>query len=80
MNKNITKSDVFNMRVRVKRLLPVLERIPSFESFPKGVNASSVLSDLDQNDITDDEVYSLAQEILQDIIDVSGDNRQRCLV
>ena len=39
-NKNISKNDIFNVRLRIKRLLPKIEKCDTFESFQKGINTS----------------------------------------
>ena len=67
-NKNITKSDVFNMRVRVKRLLPVLERNPLFENFQDEVNATSMLRGIDNDNISNDEVYNITHDIWKEVM------------
>ena len=81
-NKNITKHDIYNMRVRVKRLLPILDRCASFENFQNEINATALLSGLDSKDITDDEIYSLADEIWQDVMNdnIDDDGEESSLV
>ena len=70
------------MRVRVKRLLPILDRCASFENFQNEINATALLSGLDSKDITDDEIYSLADEIWQDVMNdnIDDDGEESSLV
>jgi hypothetical protein len=62
-NKNITKSDVFNIRIRVERMLPKIVTCYSFESFQKSVNSSDLITGLDNITLNDDEVNKYATNL-----------------
>ena len=68
------------MRVRVRRLLPVLESNPLFEDFQQEVNATSLSAGLDGGDIIDDEVYIIAYQIWQDIMNGSNPDENEHLL
>jgi hypothetical protein len=61
--KEFSKHDVFNVRVKVMRLLPVYRRSDGdYEQFKEVVNAGNLLYGIENEiDIDDDEAYELAQ-------------------
>jgi hypothetical protein len=63
--KEFSKYDVFNVRVKVMRLLPVYRRLDGdYEQFKEVVNAGHLLEGIDNEiDIDDDEAYVLAQSL-----------------
>ncbi len=69
--KEFSKYDVFNVRVKVMRLLPVYRRVDGdYEQFKEVVNAGHLLDGIENEiDIDDDEAYELAQSLW---LEVSG--------
>ena len=63
--KDISKHDVFNIRVKVMRLLPTYRKSNGeYNQFKSVVNANIMLRGIDNEvDINDDEVYDLAQAL-----------------
>ena len=62
VNKNISKWDAFDLKLKVKRMLPNLEGCKTFEDFQKIVNSSYLLEGLDNVKINDDEANKFATE------------------
>jgi len=64
-HKEITKHDTFNLRVKIRRLMPIYSNTNGdYEEFKKIVNANNMLNGI-ENDVTidDDEAYELAQSL-----------------
>ena len=61
----MTKNDVFNIRIKIRRLLPTLRAAGGdYDQFKQVVNASTMLQGIEnQPDIDDDEAYALATEL-----------------
>ena len=69
-SKNITTHDVYNVRVRIRRLLPKFKSTGAgdFEAFQSIVNASDLLCGIDDMPtLDDDEAYELAQSAWQEL-------------
>ena len=62
-SKNITKHDVFNIRVKVMRLMPMFRKTnKDYEEFKRVANANDMLKGIENiSSIDDDEAYELAQ-------------------
>ena len=62
-SKNITKHDVFNIRVKVMRLMPLFCKTnKDYEEFKRVANANDMLKGIENiSSIDDDEAYELAQ-------------------
>ena len=74
-NKNISKHDIVNVRLRIKRLLPKIEKCDTFESFQKSINTSWLLVGLDDENMTDNEAYEMATtSVWKDLINNGGDD------
>ena len=69
--KVVSKSDVFNIKVKVMRLFKVFKNTNGdYEAFKKMVNASDFLSGIDnETSIDDDEAYELAQSMWAEVND-----------
>ena len=69
--KVVSKSDVFNIKVKVMRLFKVFKNTNGdYEAFKKMVNASDFLSGIDnETSIDDDEAYELAQSAWAEVND-----------
>ena len=55
-NKNIFKNDIFNARLRIKRLLPRIKKCDTFESFQKSINTSKLIAGLDDETMSDNDL------------------------
>jgi len=68
-SKNITTHDVYNVRVRIRRLLPKFKStVGDFEAFQSIVNSSDLLCGIDDMPtLDDDEAYELAQSAWQEL-------------
>lgn len=68
-NKNITKHDVFNTRVRCKRLIPTyLQSNKDFQKFDTALKSSKLPQGIDSDTITDDEAVEMIHEIWSSMI------------
>ena len=72
--KEISKNDVFTIRLKVLRLLPVLKAAGGiFHEFQQMANDSDLLSGIDNStSINDDEAYELAVGTFHDVINSVG--------
>ena len=68
--KEFSKYDVFNVRVKVMRLLPVYRRSDGdYEQFKEVVNAGNLLDGIENEiDIDDDEAYEFAQSLWLEVV------------
>jgi len=80
INKNISKHDIFNVRLRIRRLLPRLEKCDTFESFQKSINTSQLLAGLDSENMSDDEAYDMATLVWKELLNKGGDNSSDSLL
>ena len=67
-NKNISKSDVFNIRKKIISILPNLEKYNTFELFQKNVNTSTLLEGIDDCNMSDDDAINMATEVWKNLI------------
>ena len=79
-NKNISKHDIFNLRLRIKRLLPKIENCDAFDSFQKFINASQLMTGLDDEQISDDEAYEMAMSVWKDLFNKGGNESSDSLL
>jgi hypothetical protein len=72
--KNITRYDVYNVRLRVRRMLPVFRQTNGhYSDFKNIANPNDLLLGIDDvPTIDDDEAYHLAHETWQEIDDNNG--------
>ena len=79
--KNITKHDVFNLRVKVMRLMPTFRKSNGeYEEFKKVVNASELLRGIDNEEsINDDEAYELAQSLWLEVASTASKNKEEAI-
>ena len=71
--KALTKHHIFNIRVKVMRLLPIYRSTDrDYERFKEVVNASDLLDRIENEvDIDDDEAYELAQSLWLEVTGMS---------
>ena len=62
-NKNISKYDVFNIKRKIKLILPKLQKYDSFELFQKNINTSTLFDGIDDCNMSDDDAINMATEI-----------------
>ena len=76
IDKNVTKQDVYYMRLRCRRLLPLLASDQSFEEFEKVVSDSDIPHDYRYNTIidNDDEACAVAKDIWIDFLNEDSTN------
>ena len=55
------------MRLRIKRLLPRIEKCDTFESFQKSINTSKLISGLDDQTMSDAKAYEMASSAWKDL-------------
>ena len=66
-NKSISKHYIFNVRLRIKRLLPRIEKCDTFESFQKSINTSKLIAGLDDTTMSDDKAYEIVSSVRKDL-------------
>ena len=79
VQKVMSKHDVFNINVKIHRLLPILKSTAGdFEQFQLIANSNGILSGLETNmSLDDDEAYAMSHNVLlevQNSIDGSGED------
>ena len=75
--KAITKHDIFNIRVKVMKLMKTYRGSNrEYEQFKKVVNASDMLQGIDNEALDDDEAYELCQQLWLEVLDSATDNKQ----
>ena len=64
-SKNISKHDVFNIRVKIMRLMPTFRKTnQDYEEFKRVANANDMLKGIENtSSLDDDEAYELAQSL-----------------
>lgn len=67
-NKNVTKNHVWNMRIKVKSMLPSMHTTQSFNDFQALCNTSNVKPGLDNTPLSDDDVAVIAKEVWEEIM------------
>ena len=68
-NTNVTKQQVFNLRIKVMKLLPVIEENPEYATFSQYVNDKNILHGLDDEiDVNDDLAQKLATSLWLDAL------------
>ena len=67
-NKNISKHHVWNVRLKVKRLIPQLKNIESFQQFQSQCNTMNLHVGLDNTKFTDDDIALVGKEIWSEIM------------
>ena len=75
--KAITKHDIFNIRVKVMKLMKVYRGSNrEYEQFKSVVNASDLLQGIDNEALDDDEAYELCQQLWLEVLDSATSNKQ----
>ena len=76
-NTNVTKQQVFNLRVKVMKLLPIIEQNPEYESFSQYVNDNNILNGLDDEiDVNDDLAQKLATSLWLNSLSENDQNKE----
>ena len=65
---NITKQDVFNAHIRVKRLMKLFENNSEYKQFEQFSNNATIAAGLDEDKITDDEALAIANDVFVEFI------------
>ena len=61
-SKNMSPQNLFNIRIHVKRLLPITKVTQEFEKLQEIHNTSNVVKGLDETIITEDETIKIENE------------------
>ena len=69
-NHNVTKFHVFNMKKRIKMMIPMLERVSNFQDFPR-IFKTTKLRRLDDTPLTDDNIAELGRDIWDELLNDS---------
>ena len=78
--KGVTKQDVFNLRVKVMRSMPVFRKSnEDYKAFQEIVNSSDFLHGIDNDSLNDDEAYELAQSAWLEIVDTMNHNKDEAV-
>jgi len=79
--KTITKHDVFNLRVKVMRVMPIYRKSNcQYEEFKEVVNASELMHGIDNEEsLNDDEAYELAQSLWLEIASTTSNNKEEAI-
>ena len=75
VHKDFDGRDVFYIRAKIMKLMPVLRANPEYEQFKELVNDSMLLTGIDNKlDIDDDMAHQLAKQTWLDLLQETGDN------
>lgn len=70
--KLTSKHDVFNLRVKVMKLMPIFRKSNNdYEAFKEVVNASDMLQGIDNEELNDDEAYQLGQSLWLELVNTT---------
>ena len=71
--KLATKQDIFNIRVKVMKLMPTFRKSnQDYETFKEVVNASDMLQGIDNEELTDDEAYQLGYDLWLELVNTTN--------
>ena len=70
-NHNVTKFHVFNMKKRIKKMMPMLERVSTFQDFQRIFKTTKLERGLDDSPLTDDNIEELGREIWDELLNNS---------
>ena len=78
--KEITKSNILHIKVKVKRLLPTNRNTENYEEFTKSCAKSALLEGIDNVvNLNDDEAYEMAQELCKEVLSTIGSEENKVL-
>lgn len=70
--KMVDKNAVFNIRVKVMKCMPIFRKSNyDYEAFKEVVNASDMLQGIDNEELNDDEAYTLCQTLWLEIVNTT---------
>ncbi|KAL7450896.1 hypothetical protein ACHAWC_002749 [Mediolabrus comicus] len=70
--KIVDKNAVFNIRVKVMKCMPIFRKSNyDYEAFKEVVNASGMLQGIDNEELNDDEAYTLCQTLWLEIVNTT---------
>ena len=80
--RNVTKHDVFNTRVRLKRLMKHYQNCPEFNKFEKELSSNSIfLKNIElDNDLNHDEAIEIMNEALEEILNPAVSSEEDNLI
>ena len=62
-NHNVNKFHVFNMKKKIKMMMPMLERVPNFQDFQIIFKTTKLDRGLDDTPLTDDNITKFGRDI-----------------
>jgi len=70
-NHNVTKFHVFNMKRRIKMMMPMLESVSNFQDFQRIFKTTKLERGLDDTPLTDDNIAELGRDIWDELLNDS---------
>ena len=70
----ITKQHVLYTRAKIKKLSPSYKTHQSFKDFERLVNSSKLIMGMEKTKISDDDVYGIAKDFLDEALNKSDDD------
>ena len=70
-NHNVTKFHVFNMKKRIKKMVPMLERVSNFQDFQRVFKTTKLERGLDDAPLSDDNIAELGRDIWDELLNDS---------
>jgi len=70
-NHNVTKYHVFNMKKRIKMMMPMLENVSTFQDFQRIFKTTKLDRGLDDSPLTDDNIEELGRDIWDELLNNS---------
>ena len=70
-NHNVTKFHVFNMKKRIKKMMPMLDRVSNFQDFQRVFKTAKLDRGLDDAPLTDNNIAELGRDIWDELLNDS---------
>ena len=70
-NHNVSKFHVFNMKKRIKTMMPILDRVSSFQDFQRIFKTTKLDKGLDDTPLTEDNIAELGKDIRDELLNNS---------
>ena len=70
-NHNVTKFHVFNMKKRIKMMMPMLENVSNFQDFQTVFKTTKIIKGLDDAPLTDDNIAELGRDTWDELLNDS---------
>lgn len=67
-NHNVTKFHVFNMKKRIKMMMPMLENVSNFQDFQRIFKTTKLIKGLDDTPLTDDNIAELGRDTWDELL------------